>query len=70
MIFETVIHVYVTLINLTEMEYILQILKSCLISLFMCSRIFNFGQIIMVFRVDENLKNIFIANVNFIDIVT
>ena len=33
MIFETVIHVYVTLINLTEMEYILLILKSCL---FLC----------------------------------
>ena len=34
------------------------------ISLFMCFRIFNFGQIKMIFRGDENLKIIFIANVN------
>ena len=30
----------------------------------MCIRIFNFGQIKMIFRGDENLKKIFIANVN------
>ena len=33
-------------------------------SLFMCFRIFNFGQIKLIFRGDENLKKIFIANVN------
>ena len=33
-------------------------------SLFMCLRIFNFGQIKMIFRGDENLKKIFVANVN------
>ena len=32
--------------------------------MFMCFRIFNFGQIKMIFRGDENLKKIFIANVN------
>ena len=39
-------------------------------SLFMCFRIFNFGQIKMIFRGDENFKKIFIANVKVIDIVT
>ena len=34
------------------------------ISIFMCIRIFNFGQIKMIFRGDENLKNVLIANVN------
>ena len=38
--------------------------KELSISLFMCFRIFNFGQIKMIFRRDENLKKIFIANVN------
>ena len=33
-------------------------------SLFMCFRIFNFGQIQMIFCGDENLKRILIANVN------
>ena len=33
-------------------------------SLFMCFRIFNFEQIKMIFRGDETLKIIFIANVN------
>ena len=33
-------------------------------SLFMCFRIFNFGQIKMICRGDEKLKKIFIANVN------
>ena len=37
--------------------------KELSISLLMCFRIFNFGQIKMIFRVDENLKNCFIANV-------
>ena len=39
-------------------------IKELSISLFMCLRIFNFGQIIMIFPGDENLKKIFIANVN------
>ena len=30
----------------------------------MCFRIFNFGQIKIIFRGDENLQKIFIANVN------
>ena len=38
--------------------------KELSISLFMCFRIFNFGQIKMIFRGDEKLKKIFIANVN------
>ena len=37
--------------------------KELSISLFMCFRIFNFGQIKMIFRGNETLK-IFIANVN------
>ena len=56
-----VIVIYVTLINLTEMECILLLLKSCL---FMCFRIFNFCQIKMIFREDKSFKKIFIANVN------
>ena len=38
--------------------------KELSISLFMCFRIFNFGQMKMIFREDENLKKIFIANVH------
>ena len=38
--------------------------KELSISLFMCFRIFNFEQIKMIFCGDENLKKIFIANVN------
>ena len=38
--------------------------KELSISLIICFRIFNFGQIKMIFRGDENLKKIFIANVN------
>ena len=38
--------------------------KELSISLFMCFRIFNFGQIKMIFRGDENLKKLFFANVN------
>ena len=34
------------------------------ISLFMSFRIFNFGQIKIIFLGNENLKKIFIANVN------
>ena len=37
--------------------------KELSISLLMCFRIINFGQIKMIFRGDENL-NFFIANVN------
>ena len=53
--------IYATLINLTEMECIVLLLplKSYLFFLFMCFRIFNFGQIkIMIFCGDENFKNI------------
>ena len=39
-------------------------IKELSISLFMCFRIFNFGQIKMIFRGDENFKKVFIANVN------
>ena len=53
MIFDMVI--YVTFINLTEMECIL-LLKELSIPLFICFRIFNFGQIKMIFPGDENLK--------------
>ena len=53
MIFDMVI--YVTFINLTEMECIL-LLKELSISLFICFRTFNFGQIKMIFPGDENLK--------------
>ena len=53
MIFVMVI--YVTLINLTEMECIHSTNdKELSISLFMCFRIFNFGQIKMIFCGDEN----------------
>ena len=38
--------------------------KELSISLFICFRIFNFGQIKMIFRGDENFKKIFITNVN------
>ena len=62
MIFDMVI-LYVILINLTEMECILLLLKELSITLFMCFRIYYFGKIKMIFRGDENLKNIFIANV-------
>ena len=63
MIFDMVI--YVTLINLTEMECILLLLKSCLF-LCVCAFEFNFdfGQIKMIIRGDENFKKVFIANVN------
>ena len=54
MIFDMVI--YVTLINLTEMECILLLLKKLFISLFMCFRIFYCGQIKMIFLGDENFK--------------
>ena len=39
-------------------------IKELSISLFMCFRIFNFEQIKMIFRGDENIKKFFIANVN------
>ena len=38
--------------------------KVMFMSLFICFRIFNFKQIKMIFRGDENFKKIFIANVN------
>ena len=39
--------------------------KELYISLLMCFRIFNFGQIKIIFRGDENLKKLFFfANVN------
>ena len=48
--------VYATLINLTELECILLLLKSCLFLCLCFFRIFNFGQIKMIFRGDKNLK--------------
>ena len=54
--------IYVTLINLTNGMYSTTT-KELSISLLMCLRIFNFGQIKMISRGDENLKT-FIANVN------
>ena len=39
------------------------ITKELSFSLFMCFRLFNVGQIKMIFREDENFKKIFIANV-------
>ena len=38
--------------------------KELSFSLFMCFRIFNVGHIKMIFGGDENLKQIFIENVN------
>ena len=38
--------------------------KELSFSLFMCFRTFNFGQIKMIFRGDEDFKKFFIANVN------
>ena len=38
--------------------------KELSIFLFMCFRIFNFGQIKMIFYGDENFKKCYIANVN------
>ena len=40
------------------------------ISLFMCFKIFIFGQIKMIFRGDESLKNSLLQMQMFIDIVT
>ena len=44
--------------------------KELSISLFMCFRIFKFGQIKMIFLGDENLKNSLLQMLMFIDIVT
>ena len=56
---------YVTLINLTEMECnLFTSTKEVYMSLCMCFRIFNFGQITMIFCGDENFKYCYIANVN------
>ena len=45
--------------------------KELSISLFMCFRIINFGQIKIIFRGDENLNKLFFAKVNvYIYIVT
>ena len=52
MIFVMVI--YVTLINLTENGMYSTNNKELSISLFMCFRIFTFGQIKMIFRGNEN----------------
>ena len=56
--------IYVTLITLTEMECILLFLKSCLFLCFLRFRIFNFGQIKMIFGGDENSKKFFSAKLN------
>ena len=44
--------------------------KELSISLFMCFIIFNFGQIKMIFRGDDNLKKSLLQMQMFIDIVT
>ena len=45
--------------------------KELSIALFMCFRIFNFGQIKMIFRGDENLKKKSLLQIQiYIDIVT
>ena len=62
MIFYMVI--YVTLINLTEMECFLLLLLKRYLCLFMCFRIFNFGQIKTIFCEMKISNNFFIANVN------
>ena len=63
MIFDMVI--YVTLINLTEWNVFYYYYKRDVYFFFICFRIFNFGQIKMIFRGDENLKlKVFIADVN------
>ena len=55
MIFDMVI--YATLLNLTEMECILLLLLKSVLLLCLCVfRIFNFGQIKMVFCWDGNFK--------------
>ena len=61
MIFVKVI--YVTLINLTNGMYSTTTIELS-ISLLMYFRKLNFAQIKMIFRGYENLKEIFIANVN------
>ena len=44
--------------------------KELSISLFMCFRTFNLGQINMIFRGDENLKKSLLQKSMFTDIVT
>ena len=58
MIFDMVI--YVTLINFTKngMNSSTTNTKELSISLFMCFRIFNFGQFKMIFCGDENFKKL------------
>ena len=57
MISYTVMHV--TLINLTENGlYSSTVTKELSIYLFMCFRIFNFGQIKMIFCRDESFKHL------------
>ena len=48
--------IYVTLINLTKKGMYSTTTKELSISLFICFKIFNFGQIKMIFRGDKNLK--------------
>ena len=61
MIFDMVI--YVTLINLTEIECILLLLLRAFFFVYVF-RVFDFGQIKMTFIRGENFKNCFAANVN------
>ena len=61
MIFDMVI--YVTFINLTEMGvFTTTTTKELSITLFMCFRIFNFGQIKIVFCLDGNFKQLLYCN--------
>ena len=63
--------IYVTLINLKEMECILLLLKSCLFLCLCVLEFFNFGHIKMIFCGNENLKKTSLLQMYmFIDIVS
>ena len=69
MIFDMVI--YVTLIKFDRNGMYSTTTQELSISLFMCFRIFNFGQIKMTFRGDENLKKLLYCKCKmFIDIAS
>ena len=51
--------IYVSLINSTEMECILLLLKGCLILCLCVLEFFNFEQIKMIFRGDLLRKNLY-----------
>ena len=51
--------IYDTLINLTAIKMYSTTTKELSISLFICFRIFNFRGIKMIFRGNDNLKNLY-----------